>query len=102
MKVAAFAPGQHLAIVCKFARLRARRSLIDGSIELAELYRTVEVREAMAGRRDFAYDRKRRLGKSDIISQILTSLGWTQTGVSRLIETTLTLLHWIGGIATVR
>ena len=35
----------------------------------------------MAGRRDFAYDRKRRLGKSDIISQILTSLGWTQTHV---------------------
>ena len=33
----------------------------------------------MAGRRDFAYDRKRRLTKSDTICQILTSLGWTQT-----------------------
>ena len=90
VKVAAFAPDQHLAIVCKFARLRARRSLIDGWIELAELYPTVEVREAMAGRRDFAYDRKRRLTKSDTICQILTSLGWTQTAATANVDFGLT------------
>ena len=88
VKVCAFAPDPHLAIVCRIARLRARRSLIDGWIELAELYPTVEVREAMAGRRDFAYDRKRGLTKSDKISQILTTLGWTQ-GVRFNVQTLL-------------
>ena len=61
------------------ASLGAKKQQPHGSIELAELYRTVEVREAMAGRRGFVYDRKRRLRKSDTNSQILTSPGWTQT-----------------------
>ena len=55
------------------------RSPIAGTIALSELYRTALVRQAVDGRPDSNRYPESGLRKSDTISQVLTSLGWTQT-----------------------
>ena len=62
-----------------FFDVMLRRSPIAGSIALTERYRTALVREGVDGLRDGNRYRNARLRKSDTVSQILTTLGWTQS-----------------------